>query len=114
MIEDLADTGLLDETLVVCLGEFGRTPNINRRMGRDHWSASWSCVVGGAGLPRGAVYGKTSDDGTKVVEGKVNAAEFFHTLLTAMGLDSGQSYLVDGQEIPIADPAAGPIKELVG
>ena len=55
------------------MGEFGRTPQINHRFGRDHWSHTWSCVVGGAGFPRGAVYGKTSANGTEVSDGNTHS-----------------------------------------
>lgn len=113
LIEDLAESGLLEETVVVCTGEFGRTPNINRRMGRDHWSGSWSCVVAGGRFPRGAVYGKTSETGNSVEEGKIDAAQFFHTVMSSLGIDAKQSHLVDGQEVPIGDPAAGPIQEIL-
>ncbi|MDA0834563.1 MAG: DUF1501 domain-containing protein [Planctomycetota bacterium] len=113
LIDDLVMRGLLDDTVVVCTGEFGRTPTINHRMGRDHWSHSWSNIVAGAGFARGGVYGKTSDDGNEVIDGKINAAQFFHTLLTSLGIDSEQSYIVDGQQIPIADPAVEPVKELL-
>lgn len=113
LVEDLAERGLLEDTVLVVTGEFGRTPGVNHRMGRDHHSWSWSCVVGGAGFPRGGVYGATNANGTEVTDGKIDAASFFHTLLTALGIDSKQNYLVDGEQVPIADPAAKPIGALL-
>jgi hypothetical protein len=113
LVEDIAERGMLDDTVIVCMGEFGRTPHVNHRFGRDHWSHSWSCVVGGAAFPRGGVYGKTNADGTTVVEGKVEAAPLFHTLVRAMGIRSNQSYLVDGQKVPVGDPAFESIRELL-
>lgn len=113
LVEDLAASGLLDHTLIVVLSEFGRTPNINLYYGRDHWSKAWSIVVGGAKTPRGHVFGKTNDKGTAVTDGQVDHAGLFHTYLQALGIDSTENFIVDGRELPIADPAAGPIKELL-
>ncbi|MFO0921686.1 MAG: DUF1501 domain-containing protein [Pirellulales bacterium] len=108
-VQDLFDRGLLDQTLVVVLSEFGRTPNINLYYGRDHWSKAWSVVMGGAKVHRGAVYGKTNDQGTEVVDGQVNHGELFHTYLQAVGVDSNESLVVDGRKMPLADPSEQPI-----
>ena len=108
-VADLADRGLLEKTLVVVLSEFGRTPNINLYYGRDHWSKAWSVLMAGGKLARGAVFGKTNDEGTEVVDGQVDHGALFHTYLRAVGVDSSQSIAVDGRELPIADPAAAPI-----
>jgi hypothetical protein len=112
-IEDLAQRGLLDSTLVVVLSEFGRTPNINLYYGRDHWSAAWSVCVAGAKIKRGAVIGKTNDNGTAVTEREVNQGHLFHTYLAALGLDSRGHFAIDGREVPMADPAFQPIDELI-
>jgi uncharacterized protein (DUF1501 family) len=104
---------MLDSTLIVVLSEFGRTPNINLYYGRDHWSKSWSVCLAGGRLPRGAVYGKTNDNGTEVVEGEVDHGELFHTYLQAAGVDSTASFNIDGRDVPIADPAASPVSELL-
>ncbi len=64
LLGDLKDRGLLDSTLVVCQGEFGRTPRINAETGRDHWPASWAVALSGGGLKTGQAVGKTSADGT--------------------------------------------------
>lgn len=113
LIADLAERGMLDDTVVVCMGEFGRTPYINHRFGRDHWSGSWSCVLAGARFPRGAVHGKTNANGTEVIEGKVEAAPLFHTLLKSLGIRSTQSHTVHGERVPIGDPAFAPIDALL-
>lgn len=114
LIEDLAERGLLTRTLVAAMGEFGRTPNINTRMGRDHWSGSWSAAFAGTGkLPHGAVIGKTSANGAEVTDVKVTAPDLFHTLLTALEIDPLQSVIVEGQTIPLADPAGKAILELL-
>lgn len=112
LVGDLADRGLLEHTLIVVLSEFGRTPNINHLYGRDHWSRSWSVLLGGAKIHRGALFGKTNDNGTEVVENKVDHARLFHTYLQAVGVDTAGSFTVDGRQLPIADPAAQPIHEL--
>jgi len=108
-VSDLHTLGLLDQTLVVVLSEFGRTPNINHYYGRDHWSKAWTVVMGGAKVARGADFGKTNEEGTAVIDGQVDHGALFHTYLQAVGVDSTQSLLVDGRELPLADPAAQPI-----
>ena len=114
LVGDIADRGMLDSTLIVVLSEFGRTPNINHLFGRDHWSKSWSVLLGGARIKPGAVFGKTNDKGNEVIEGKVDHANLFHTYLQAVGVDTGKSFDVDGRPIPIADPASKGIPELLG
>jgi len=114
LVQDLHDRGMLDSTLIIVLSEFGRTPNINLYYGRDHWSHAWSVVCAGARMPRGVAFGRTNDGGTEVVEGQCDHGALFHTYLTAVGLDSTSSFDIDGREVPMADPAAKPIKELVG
>ena len=108
-IADIVDRGMLEKTLVVVLSEFGRTPNINLYYGRDHWSKAWSIVMAGGKVARGAVFGATNAEGTEVIDGKVDHGDLFHTYLQAVGVDSSQSIVADGRELPIADPAAKPI-----
>jgi len=112
-ISDLAASGLLEHTLVVVLSEFGRTPNINLYTGRDHWSKAWSVVMAGAGVQRGAVYGATNANGTEVTEGQVDHGQLFHTYLQAVGVDSREDLIVDGRELPIADPAVEPVWDVL-
>jgi hypothetical protein len=112
-IEDLAQRGMLDSTLVVVLSEFGRTPHINLYYGRDHWGAAWSICMAGAKVARGAAYGKTNDNGTAVAEGQVNHGQLFHTYLAALGLDSRGHFEIAGRDVPLADPAYNPVKELI-
>jgi uncharacterized protein (DUF1501 family) len=113
LVTDLFDRGLLDHTLIVVLSEFGRTPNINATYGRDHWGKAWSICLGGAGIQRGAVFGKTNDNGTEVTEGEVDGGDLFHTYLAALGLKSTGQFTVAGQKTPMADPAHHPIDELL-
>jgi len=113
LIEDLADRGRLEHTLVAVMSEFGRTPTINHLYGRDHWGTAWSVALGGAGVVPGAVVGKTNARGTEVVDREVGAGHLFHTYLKAVGLDPRETFEVDGQDVLLADPAAGVIKELL-
>lgn len=113
LVADIAARGMLDSTLIVVLSEFGRTPNINQYYGRDHWGTAWSICLGGAKIQRGAVLGKTNENGTAVADREVDAGHLFHTYLQAVGIDSTSSFNVDGRELPMADPAMQPIKELL-
>jgi uncharacterized protein (DUF1501 family) len=113
LVSDLVERGLWESTLLVVLSEFGRTPNINLYAGRDHWSAAWSVVLGGAKIQRGAVIGKTNDKGTEVVDRQVDHANLFHTYLQAVGLDSTVPFSIGGRPVPMADPASSPIDELL-
>lgn len=113
LMQDFADRGLLEDTLVVITGEMGRTPKINQRAGRDHWGTAWSMAMAGCGIKPGVVYGKTNDEGTDVVEGEVDLGHLFHTWLSALGLDPTDTYDVGGGSNPVATPAAHAIKELL-
>jgi hypothetical protein len=113
LIGDLAESGVLQHTLVVVLSEFGRTPNINHLYGRDHWGTSWSIALGGTGIQKGAVIGKTSANGMEVTDRKVDHGHLFHTYLSAVGVNTTNSFDIDGRNLPIADPAYQPIHELL-
>jgi uncharacterized protein (DUF1501 family) len=113
LIEDLAQRGLLEHTLVVVMSEFGRTPQINSLYGRDHWGTSWSIALGGAGITPGNVVGKTNARGTEVVDREVGGGHLFHTYLRALGLDPKDAFEIDGRDIQIADPATSAIEELL-
>jgi hypothetical protein len=112
-LSDLADRGLLERTLVIVMTEFGRTPTINPYYGRDHYSKAWSIALAGCGIHHGAVIGKTSDDGAEIVDRQVDHRHLFHTFLRAVGVDSSAEFDIAGRPFPIADPAAGPIEELL-
>ena len=66
LVADLKDRGMLEDTVVVWMGEFGRTPRINQNVGRDHWAASWSVLIGGGGLQGGLAVGETDKDGLTI------------------------------------------------
>ena len=113
LVNDLAERGLMESTLIVVLSEFGRTPKINPRYGRDHWGTAWSVCLGGAGIVKGAAYGKTNATGTAVTDDQVDAGHLFHTYLQAMGMNSRKTFKIGGQKLPVADPAFEPIKEIL-
>src|SRR5262249_6201475 len=87
LMDDLKDKGLLDSTLVVWMGEFGRTPKVNGNRGRDHWPNSWTTVLAGGGIKGGQVIGKTSPDGQEVVERPVSVDDLLATAAHALGID---------------------------
>ena len=114
LIEDLANSGMLDSTLVIAMSEFGRTPRINGHVGRDHWPEAWSVAMAGCGLAQGAVVGKTNEKGTWVAEKEYDVGHLFHTWFQALGLKthSGDEYDNGGQPLPVANDDCHPIKEL--
>ncbi len=113
LIEDLAEREILKRTLVVVMSEFGRTPKINSKFGRDHWSKAWSLALAGCGIQAPGVFGRTNDNGTEVVEHEVDHRQLFHTFLRAVGADTRRHFDVNGRPIPVADPAAAPIAEIL-
>ena len=113
LLDDLAERGLLEHTLVITLGEFGRTPNINASLGRDHFASAWSCSLSGAGIRGGVAYGKTDDEGHRVVEGEASAGDLFATILAALGIDHQHEYMLGSRPIPLADFGTNPIREVL-
>lgn len=114
LMDDLGQRGLLDSTLVVWMGEFGRTPSINNNAGRDHFPAAWSTVLGGGGIRGGQAIGKTSEDGMTVAERPVTTADLLATVVQAVGLDPTKQNMSNvGRPIRLADPAARPIEEVL-
>ncbi len=95
LLDDLADRGMLESTLVVVMSEFGRTPRINHLYGRDHWSKAWSVAMAGCGIKGGALIGKTNANGTAVTEREVNGGHLFHTYLSAVGVDSTKNFRLE-------------------
>jgi hypothetical protein len=90
LLQDLNSRGLLKDTLVVLTSEFGRTPDINQNVGRDHYPKAFSAVLAGGGVAGGTVYGKTDKEGREVVENKVQIADFNATIAYALGLPLDQ------------------------
>jgi uncharacterized protein (DUF1501 family) len=101
---DLLDRGLLERNLVVVMGEFGRTPKVNPRAGRDHWPKTFSVLLAGAGVRGGRVIGKTTSDGMDVDAEPVGVADLFQTLCRAIGLDpSYELTSPNGRPLKIVD-----------
>jgi len=92
LVEDLALRGLWNETVVLCLGEFGRTPRINSNGGRDHYARAWSVVLGGGGLAGGKVIGATSSDGTRVESEPYSSEDLLATVCHAMDISLDTKY----------------------
>ena len=113
LLDDLYDRGLLQHTLVITLGEFGRTPQINASLGRDHFASAWSCSLSGLGIRGGVAYGKTDAEGHNVVDGEAGAGDLFATILQALGIDHQHEYLLGSRPIPLADFGSQPIREVL-
>jgi uncharacterized protein (DUF1501 family) len=116
LIRDLRDRRLLDNTLVIWMGEFGRTPRINARgaqPGRDHYPRAWSCVMMGGGIRGGQVIGRTDAEAATVVERPVSTFDFMATVCRAVGIDyNKQNHAPNGRPIRIVDRPANPITQL--
>src|SRR5437588_420526 len=113
LLDDLAQRGMLESTLVIVMSEFGRTPKLNRNFGRDHWSKAWSVALAGCGIKGGTVVGKTNANGTAVTDREVNGGHLFQTYFKAVGLDPKKSHYVDQRPIPMTDPKANVIQEVL-
>jgi hypothetical protein len=112
LLRDLHDRGLLDDTLVLAFGEFGRTPKINKDVGRDHWPNAMSIVAAGAGVPRGAVIGATDKHGAYVAERPLKVEDFFCSIYAKLGIDPHQElHTPEGRPVPIVN-GGSPIREL--
>ncbi len=114
LIEDLAERGMLEHTLVIALSEFGRTPRINSHVGRDHWPQCWSIAMAGCGLKHGAVVGATNERGEAVATEPHDIGHLFHTWFNALGIDTKTvEYDNHGQPLPLAHDGCAPIKEIL-
>lgn len=114
LLKDLRERGLLEETLVVCQGEFGRTPRINGQSGRDHWPTTWSVLLSGAGIRGGRVVGSTSEDGMAVASEPTRTADLLATVFRGVGLDPRKQNMSNvGRPIRLADPVGNAIEELL-
>ena len=109
LIRDLKERDLLESTIVMCLGEFGRTPKINPLDGRDHWPTGFSCLIGGGGLRSGVVIGKTDPTGEKKdPTDPIPVENLFATVLHQLGIDYEQELIT-----PIGRPMALAQGELI-
>jgi hypothetical protein len=109
LLDDLEQRHMLEHTLVISLGEFGRTPKINGSLGRDHFASAWSCTLSGCGIQGGALFGKTDADGMTVVDGEANAGNLFATIFSALGIDHEKEIMFGSRPIPLTDFGSSPI-----
>jgi uncharacterized protein (DUF1501 family) len=104
LVTDLRQRGLLEKTLVVCLGEFGRTPRINGNQGRDHWPRCFSVLLAGGGVKGGRVVGATDAGGTSVRERPVGVADLFVSFCRALKINPRKENLsTEGRPLKIVD-----------
>jgi uncharacterized protein (DUF1501 family) len=114
LIDDLDERGLLENVLVILMSEFGRTPKINQRIGRDHWPEAWSLALAGAGIKPGVVVGQTTADGAWCDDSQYDVGHLFHTIYRAVGIDPVHTeYMNHGQPLPIAHTDCSAIQPLL-
>jgi len=118
LIDDLDERGLLATTLVVAMGEFGRTPIINPNLGRDHWPNCWSLALAGAGIKTGQVVGASDEKGSNVADRVVSMGDLYATIYKTLGIDWTKQYMSPiGRPIKIAnsleDQTGEPVEELL-
>jgi hypothetical protein len=114
LVEDLKQQGMLERTLVIALGEFGRTPKINKDGGRDHWSNAMSVMFAGGGTPGGQVVGATDRQGYAAIERVLSPENFVSTIYRKLGIDPGKMlYTPEGRPVHLVSDAT-PILELMG
>ena len=118
LLEDLEQRGLLESTVVLVTGEFGRTPHINPGFGRDHWPHCWSLALGGGGIQGGQIIGASDERAAYVAERPISIGDLYATIYKALGIDWTKTYMAPvGRPIYIAngfdDTMGQPIKELI-
>ena len=102
LISDLADRGMLDTTMVILMGEFGRTPKLNPRGGRDHWPRAFSVALAGGGIKGGQVVGKSDAHGERPADRPVTPADLARTIYSQIGIDPDQElHTADGRPVQI-------------
>lgn len=101
LIEDLQERGRLDSTLVIWMGEFGRTPQISSNGGRNHWADAWTCVLAGGGIRGGQVIGRTDRNAAEVVDRPISVVDFLATVCTLLRIDYTRENRSPGVERPI-------------
>jgi uncharacterized protein (DUF1501 family) len=113
LIEDLIGRGLYETTNIIWMGEFGRTPDINKNAGRDHWARSWSAVVGGGKLKQGIVVGETNEDGKKVITEPYSSEDLMATVLKSLDISLETTFTSkNGRPMKIAN-SGKVIRELI-
>src|SRR5262249_7403051 len=105
LLADLSARGMLNDTLVICMGEFGRTPKVNKYAGRDHWAALQSVVLAGSGIRAGTVYGASDKTGSLPADLPVTPADLTATLLHLLGVPA---------ELEVQDRTGRPLRACEG
>jgi len=113
LLADLAESGQLDNTLVIWMGEVGRTPQINNRAGRDHFISAWTVVLSGGGVKGGTVYGASDADGKAVKDNPVSEGDLFATIYNALGINHRAKHYWGVRPIWLTPEGAKPIKDLL-
>lgn len=113
LLDDLDRRGMLEDTLVVWMGEIGRTPKINNRSGRDHYVRCWSTALAGCGVKGGMVYGASDQDGVDVKDNPVTEGDFFATIYTALGIDPKTENYTGIRPIPLAQFNSRVVEEVL-
>jgi len=118
LLADLKDRGLIDSTIVLVMGEFGRTAEVNPNGGRDHWCYCWSMLLAGGGIRGGQIIGSSDKNGAYPVDRPVSIGDAYATIYKAMGIDWGKEYMHPiGRPLKIAnsigDMTGEPISELL-
>lgn len=115
LVEDLIERGMYDKTLIVAMGEFGRTPRMNANAGRDHWGNTFSVLFGGGGMKMGQTIGRSSARGEKVVDRPFDPQDIAATIYHHLGIDSQAVSFPDhaGRPLTLLDRGE-PIRELIG
>lgn len=115
LVRDLIDRGLYEKTMIVAMGEFGRTPRMNSDAGRDHWGHAFSVLMGGGDLPRGRVVGASDDHGSYVTDRPLTPEDVAATIYHHLGIDGRRTAFPDRAGRPLYLVETGePIRELVG
>lgn len=114
LLTDLADRNLLNDTLVVWMGEVGRTPYINNRAGRDHFIRAWTIVLAGGGIRGGQVHGATDQDGREVRDNPVSEGDLFATIYATLGINHRARHQVGTRPIWATPEGSRPIRALMG
>ncbi len=104
LLRDLEDRGMLDTTMVCVMGEFGRTPRVNKQAGRDHWGPSNTILLAGGGIQHGRVIGATNPRGERPATDPVGPADLSATMYHCLGIDGGEEfYTPEGRPVPIVN-----------
>jgi hypothetical protein len=114
LLTDLEERGLLNDTLVVWMGEVGRTPGINNRAGRDHYVRAWTIVLAGGGIKGGVAHGATDADGKEVKDNPVTEGDLFTTIYTTLGINPRVRHHVGTRPVWATPEGSKPLRDLLG